>query len=207
MNCNECLYTDETMKESNGHCYMFKDKPTYCNCFKVNTYKIAKELHNLQKIENDGRGVSCVRAIIKYLQFGHYESAKNVCINEFDKIRNYPKIKELCQKVFDIKEWHLPKERDMFFNKYKGEILICVDNRGSDLRLRGVYYIRKYKEPFVQVGEDRWIKDSCQENKKYHINRFMFLDKWNAYRLKGIDPIEEKKFNPLEYEDSSIWIG
>lgn len=51
---------------------------------------IALELDELQKKENDGNGVSCVRNALSYLKRGDFESARVVCSTDWDKIRNYP---------------------------------------------------------------------------------------------------------------------
>lgn len=66
---------------------------------KIELTKIADELNKMQAMENDGRGVSCVQTVIVYLRLGDLGSAKAVCNNEGDKIRNYPKIKEYIKKT------------------------------------------------------------------------------------------------------------
>jgi hypothetical protein len=58
---------------------------------------LADNLDKLQASKNDGRGISCVRTLVMYLRRGDIESAKAVCLNEGDKIRNYPDIKELLE--------------------------------------------------------------------------------------------------------------
>ncbi|MDF2435479.1 MAG: hypothetical protein JWP44_5110 [Mucilaginibacter sp.] len=50
------------------------------------------ELKELNKLQNDGRGVSCVNSIIYYLERQSYFDALTVIDNEFDKLRNYPAI-------------------------------------------------------------------------------------------------------------------
>ena len=54
---------------------------------------LADQLDILQKKENEGRGVSCVRVIIDCLNSGDINGAKAVCVNEGDKIENYDDIK------------------------------------------------------------------------------------------------------------------
>lgn len=53
------------------------------------------ELEILQATYNGGRGVSCVKSIIIYLRRGDNASALSTALNEFDKIRRYPKIVEM----------------------------------------------------------------------------------------------------------------
>lgn len=59
---------------------------------------LADKLDELQSTKNEGRGVSCVRTLIAYLRRGDIDSAKAVCFNEGDKIRNYPDIEEVLAK-------------------------------------------------------------------------------------------------------------
>lgn len=49
-------------------------------------------LKELERSENAGRGVSCIRSIILWLE--------NCCVNENDKIRNYSEIKKELEKIF-----------------------------------------------------------------------------------------------------------
>ena len=63
---------------------------------------LAEEVDGLQSQENDERGISCVRTIVSYLRMNDLESAKAVCLNESDKIRNYPDIvKKLEETLFE----------------------------------------------------------------------------------------------------------
>ncbi|MCX6715316.1 MAG: hypothetical protein NTX72_05910 [Candidatus Uhrbacteria bacterium] len=65
---------------------------------------IAQELDELQRKENDGRGVSCVRNALTYLKMGDIESAQTVCSTDWDKIRNYPELaKALEEKLMGKK--------------------------------------------------------------------------------------------------------
>lgn len=54
--------------------------------------KIADELEALQAEKNDGRGVSCVRAVVFDLRREKVESAQRTARGDWDKIRNYPDI-------------------------------------------------------------------------------------------------------------------
>ena len=67
---------------------------------------IARTLHAMQMGKNDGRGVSCVRSLCAYLNRADYESAEAVCLNEWDKIRNYP---DIAQFLIDVMNPPLPK--------------------------------------------------------------------------------------------------
>ncbi|MBI2056470.1 MAG: hypothetical protein HYT37_03765 [Candidatus Sungbacteria bacterium] len=59
---------------------------------------LADRLDTLQQQENNGRGVSCVKTLVFYLQAGDIEKARAVCLNEADKIVNYPKIRKIIQQ-------------------------------------------------------------------------------------------------------------
>lgn len=61
---------------------------------------LSEKLNGLQSVENDGRGVTCIRAIVTELNRGNIEGAKAIYINEGDKIENYPEIKQLLEKEF-----------------------------------------------------------------------------------------------------------
>ena len=56
--------------------------------------ELADQLDVLQKRENEGRGVSCVRTIIACLNRGDINGAKAVCKNDGDKIESYDDIKK-----------------------------------------------------------------------------------------------------------------
>lgn len=72
--------------------------------------EMADELFKLQSSENEGRGVNCVRGIVNHLRACNGKDAKAVCRNEWDKIRNYPKIVEWLFKNKVVAEsevyWH-----------------------------------------------------------------------------------------------------
>ncbi len=59
---------------------------------------IADELDELQKLENNGRGVSCVQSAISFLRMGRLDEAKNICNWDHDKIINYPKLVEYIKE-------------------------------------------------------------------------------------------------------------
>lgn len=58
-----------------------------------NHRKLANQLNDLQNKENEGRGISCVKTIVTYLQNGDIETAKAICRNESDKINSYEDVK------------------------------------------------------------------------------------------------------------------
>ena len=62
--------------------------------FDINMKNNIHKLKALEAIQNEGRGVECVRALIFYLEKGDWQSADAVYFNERDKIRNYPEIME-----------------------------------------------------------------------------------------------------------------
>lgn len=67
---------------------------------KIELAELANTLTELDSKENGGRGVSCVKTIIMYLQRGDIESVKAVMLNEGDKIRNYPEIETMLKGYF-----------------------------------------------------------------------------------------------------------
>lgn len=62
--------------------------------------EVAIHLLRLQKEENDGRGISCVRSIAHHLDHGDFESAINVRLLEGDKTRSYPKVEKELTRIF-----------------------------------------------------------------------------------------------------------
>ena len=71
------------------------------------------KLDNLQKIKNNGRGISCVKTFIDYLRMNMVEEALAVYNNESDKIRSYPDINKIIKEKFGIK--------DVFDTMFKGK--------------------------------------------------------------------------------------
>lgn len=61
------------------------------------------ELKRLESIQNDGRGVSCVRSILIYLERNDEHTAQVVFFNEHDKIHNYPDIENELIKLLGVK--------------------------------------------------------------------------------------------------------
>ena len=61
---------------------------------KLTTIELAAELHSLQRVKNDGRGVSCVRDVIAFLDRQEPKMAAIICCNEWYEIRNYKDIKD-----------------------------------------------------------------------------------------------------------------
>lgn len=61
------------------------------------------ELKEKEKIQNQGRGVSCIRTLISYLEKGDIESAKAVFVNEGDKIANYPELETILENILGLK--------------------------------------------------------------------------------------------------------
>ena len=68
------------------------------------------ELDKLQAKKNDGRGVSCVRAIVSELSRGDVCGALAVTSNESDKIRGYKDIVRVLRKVGFWYDFALPNE-------------------------------------------------------------------------------------------------
>ena len=61
------------------------------------------ELKKEESIQNNGRGVSCVRTIIHYLEQDDIESAKACFTNEGDKIANYPELETILENLLGMK--------------------------------------------------------------------------------------------------------
>jgi hypothetical protein len=61
---------------------------------------LIEELKALEQKQNEGRGVSCVRSIIFYIEKEDLSSANAVCFNEGDKLRSYPEIVKVLRKMF-----------------------------------------------------------------------------------------------------------
>jgi len=67
---------------------------------------LAETLCAMQATKNQGGGVSCVRSLCAYLERADFESAETVCLNEWDKISNYP---DIAQFIVDTINPPLPK--------------------------------------------------------------------------------------------------
>lgn len=72
--------------------------------------RLGKRLDKLQAKKNDGRGVSCVRAIVSELSRGDVCGALAVTSNESDKIRGYKDIVRVLRKVGFWYDFALPNE-------------------------------------------------------------------------------------------------
>lgn len=68
---------------------------------------IADELDEIQKQENNGRGVSCVQSVVSFLKMGRLEDAKTICFTDHDKIINYPVLVDYIKNnLFESGEEH-----------------------------------------------------------------------------------------------------
>lgn len=56
------------------------------------------EIADVERVQNSGRGICCVRSILACLHKGNVRVAKAVIWNEFDKIRNYPAVVAVLRK-------------------------------------------------------------------------------------------------------------
>ena len=59
----------------------------------------AKELNVLQAAHNDGRGITCVRDIVRCLATGSHTDAVLTASHDWDKISNYPDIANWLKKA------------------------------------------------------------------------------------------------------------
>ena len=73
-----------------------------------------EKLDSLQRLENDGRGVSCVRTIITCLRNSQYKDAVTCCITENDKIRNYPPIQKYLIEILPEYKEELESFKKLF---------------------------------------------------------------------------------------------
>lgn len=56
-------------------------------------------LRGLESKQNEGRGVSCVRTVISYLDRGDLQSARTAADTDHDKIRNYPEVEDFLRRA------------------------------------------------------------------------------------------------------------
>jgi len=71
----------------------------------------AKILNLMQELCNDGRGVSCIREVVFWLERGEEKKAKLVIEHDWDKIANYPEIAEfLKEQKLAKKDWYITGE-------------------------------------------------------------------------------------------------
>lgn len=71
-----------------------KVAPETPNLIREGMTKMADVLDALQAVENEGRGIRCVQAIVTYLRRGDFASAQNVRSIDGDKTRGYPKVEQ-----------------------------------------------------------------------------------------------------------------
>lgn len=57
-------------------------------------------LKEAEKVQNQGRGVCCVKDIIKMLEKGRDADALATCRGENDKIRSYPPVQAVLYEIF-----------------------------------------------------------------------------------------------------------
>jgi len=70
------------------------------------------QLEQLQASKNEGRGVSCVRTVIACLRRGDLNAAEACCMNEQDKINQYPDVEKLLREMCPkFNAWHEKMER------------------------------------------------------------------------------------------------
>ncbi len=59
---------------------------------------IADALDTMQASENGGRGVACVREVVRWLRKGDLRNARLAAEHDRDKIRSYPAILQFIQE-------------------------------------------------------------------------------------------------------------
>jgi hypothetical protein len=78
------------------------------NWYKTSQINVEKEwidkLDELQKIKNDGRGVTCVKSIVAFLRMNMVKDAIATYHWDSDKIRNYPDINKMIKEKFGIQD-------------------------------------------------------------------------------------------------------
>jgi hypothetical protein len=60
------------------------------------------QLRELESEANDGRGVTCVRSIIFYIETGDFESAAIRYRTDRDKLRQYPELEAFLKDLFSV---------------------------------------------------------------------------------------------------------
>lgn len=71
-----------------------KVAPETPNPIREDLTKIADAIDALQSVENEGRGIHCVQAIVTYLRRGDLASAQSIRSIDGDKTRGYPKVEQ-----------------------------------------------------------------------------------------------------------------
>ena len=61
--------------------------------------ELSDKLDALQGIQNDGRGISCVKEMIVYLRMGNIEAARSIAYTDHDKLNNpdYVEVREFIK--------------------------------------------------------------------------------------------------------------
>jgi hypothetical protein len=62
--------------------------------------ELLQNLKDVESIQNDGRGVQCVKAIIESLEMGDYTGAMLIRQWDGDKTRSYPKMEKVLEDIF-----------------------------------------------------------------------------------------------------------
>ena len=89
----------------------------------------AARLDQLQSVENDGRGISCVRAIVHYLRRGELSSAIAIRRIEGDKTRSYPKVEKALTEIFGCR-MHAVKDCENCYDCHRDLRLLHHLSRG-----------------------------------------------------------------------------
>jgi len=80
----------------------------------VATKEQIERLKAIEKVQNKGRGVCCVRDIIMFLEKGMDAEALGICRGENDKIRNYPDVQVVLYEIFPEYKADFEKLRKLF---------------------------------------------------------------------------------------------
>lgn len=91
------MLIDDHCTECDGNGYHTDDCPDNPNRAAIMR---SGELEAAQAKENDGRGIVCIQAMLKYLERGQINMARNVWVVDGDKIRAYPQVQALCEDIF-----------------------------------------------------------------------------------------------------------
>jgi len=92
------MLIDDHCTECDGNGYHTDDCPA-CNQVTC-TYEEYEALQQAQVVENNGNGIKCVQVMLKLLQNGDVEQAKNVWQIDGDKLHGYLEVKRLCREIF-----------------------------------------------------------------------------------------------------------
>lgn len=79
------------------NCASFEKTFAVANAHNV---KIANDLDGLQSVENDGRGVMCVKSMVTYLRRNQFAEAQGIYQVDGDKTRQYPALEAALRKYF-----------------------------------------------------------------------------------------------------------